>query len=379
LIGLRERRLFKALNSHHKKLKGKIERERINDDNFRRQTLYSEELLNYYSLIDDDFSFEAGRMGLLEYDSLLYLYRLTLFCIRKTSVIVAHQHDVLDYILKSIDIEQLYFDLKNSKIVNKGIFKLLLSLILLQKTQDEKLYNEIKEFSFSYSEKFNKGNIFIGYHYLREYIAGKIDKGHNQYLKERYSIYKKLEHDYHNKGGLKITFVDFDNFIKSSIANKDLSWAKYLVGKYIGELEEKGNWGLGNYYNALILFHEKKFDQALSALAFFNLNRIILDEFFLIRDLRTLILQIYFEKGLIDEAFYFVDSFYHYLKNNPKVTERNKLLYGNFLKYYKELINIVSKETYSQLRVLKKNVLEDRMTEKQWILEKIDYLEGKYK
>ncbi len=374
LHGLLNKKLFRHFKSHIKKVETGFTIDQIKDDVFRKKIFILEELLNHYALTDAAHAYEAGKMNLFEVDTLLYFYRLTLFSHRQTGITVHRKEDAFDYVLKSINTQQLYEELDKSDFVNKKIFKYLLSLILLQKTGDEKLYFEIKEFTFSYAEKFSKGSIFMGFHHLESFAANKITAGDGKYVKERYEIYKKKEYHYYDLGNLPMMFVDFDNFFKSALIYDDVSWAKHLIEKYVSGLEKKGNKGLGNYYNAQLLFHKKEYDKAFSLIAFFNLSSMTIDEFFLSRELRTLMLQIYFEKGLIEDSRYLIDSFYHYLNDSKKLNEGSRTSYVNFIKFYKELIRIITNENYSSLNDFKNNVLTSKVSKKSWLVEKIDDL-----
>jgi len=374
LHGLLDKKLLRHFKSHIKKVETGLITVEIKDDIFRRKIFYMEELLNYYAFTDAAYAYESGKMALFEIDTLLYFYRLTLFSHRQTGITVNQKEDALDFLMKSINIKQLYEELDKSDFGNKKIFKFLLSIFLLQKTGDEKLYFEIKQFTFSYSEKFYKHSPFFGFHYLEMFASNKIAAGDRKYVKERYEIYRKKEYQHYDLGNFSIRFVDFDNFFKSALTNDDVSWAKHLIEKYVSGLEKKRNKGLGNYYNAQLLFHEKEYDEAFSLITYFNLSSIAVDEFFLSRELRTLMLQIYFEKGLTEDSRYLIDSFYRYLNDSKKLNEDSRTGYLNFIKFYKELIRIITNENYINLNNFKKNVLTSRVNKKSWLIEKIDDL-----
>lgn len=378
--GLLNKGLYKLFLLRLRKAEKEFANDMVDDDYFQYQALIKGEQLNFYNRTDNEFSYESEKMNMLEIDTLYYFYRLAQVYYNKQSIAADNEYNVIHYMLDAIDIKKLYNEIESSKISNKPVLKFLLSLPLLQQTRDEAMYKEIKEFSFSHSAKYPGKTIFIGYLYLLDFITYQIDKGNYEYFKERYLVYKyeeKVRYTENTGNNNQITFATLRNYFNAALRNNDVEWAEHLIEKYADMFEKDGEKRLRSYFKAFIHFHKKKFSEALAALADFNITEHFLDDFTFTRNMRTLFLQIYFELGYIDEAFYSIDSFYHYLNRNKKVNQKNRVYFGNFLKYYKELITMVSKDDYTNLHMLKENVIENKIIKKSWLLEKINGLEYK--
>ncbi len=378
LKGLLSKKIYKVFLQRFNRIEKNTNRDIIDDDHYVSIGILKGEILNYYAREGKEFEYEKEKINLLEIDSLYFFYRLAQVNYRRKSYTSENDYNVTDYLLPGIDIKKLYDKIESSDIKNKPVLKFLLSLPLLQQTRDENLYRDIKEFSFSYISKYPARNLFIGFLYLHDFITYKIEQGCLEYYRERYLVYKFEERvHYTDEIKDKIIFSHLKNYVNAALKNNDLQWAEYLIEKYSEIFVQKGEVWLKNFLNAFILFHKKEYKQALASIGEFNINEQSAGNFVFTRDMRTLFLQIYFELRYIDEAFYSIDSFYHYLKNNKKINLKNRTYYGNFVKYYKELLTMVSKENYSNLEKLKKNITVNKIVRKSWLLEKISEIESK--
>jgi hypothetical protein len=378
LKGLLRKKLYRAFLQRLNKIEKNTLPDIIDDDHFVSGGLLKGEMLNYYNMEGKEFEYEKEKVNILEIDSLYFFYRLAQVNYRRQSFASENDYNVTDYLLLGIDIRKLYDKIESSDIKNKPVLKFLLSLPLLQQTRDENLYSDIKKFSFSYISKYSAKTLFIGFLYIHDFISYKIEQGCYEYYTERYRVYKFEERfHYTEETKDKISFAVLRNYFNAALKNNDIRWAEYLVEKYKEVFEQKGEVWLKNFLNAFILFHKKEYTQALASIAEFNINEQSAGDFAFTRDMRTLFLQIYFELGYINEAFYSIDSFSHYLKNNKKINQKNRTYFGNFVKYYKELLTMVSKENYSNLGKLKKNIAANKIIRKSWLLEKISEIESK--
>ena len=174
---------------------------------------------------------------------------------------------------------------------------------------------------------------------------------------------------------MKIIFTFFRNFILSGINTGDLSWSKYVLNRYIREIEGKGNKGIKYYFDALILFNDGKYEEALNSIKKIDLKNLAMDKFGLSFDIRFLKFKIFFELRLIEDSIAMIDAFEHYLKNDEKLNKDLKPSYVSFIKIYKKLISCMIKEEYSGLEKIKEGLQKEKTAEKKWLLKKLSELE----
>jgi hypothetical protein len=377
LRGLRKKRLGSLFNSNFIKIERELERENVNEGDTVYQMLINMERTNFNLDTDNYLGLEISGMRHMELNALYFLERVAANYIEKTNIGVTQEikeSRIITKLNESIDYEGLYEQIKNSELFYKKRLLHFLSMILLHKTRNEQFYREIKATLFD-TPLWDIDIINLGFIYLLDFITYKVKSGDDSYLHERHLVYKKIEHDSFASGNVKIIFTFFRNFILSGINTGDFKWSKYVLGKYIDEIEGKGNTGIKFYFESLIAFHERDFQRALISINKLDPKNMALDKFGLFFDIRFLKFKIYFELNYIEESLAMIDSFEHFLKKDTKINKSVKPSYIGFIKYYKKLIQCRIKEDYSSVELLREKLQKEKANEKKWLLKKAAEME----
>jgi hypothetical protein len=371
---LKQRKLYKLFLHKYEKAVKLFDNEAIYEENIQFKILLDGTLASYYYETDNRNAGIKQSLKLLESNTLMYVFNLVK---AYNAWLVENKKSIggaINLMLESINFDRFLSSIESFESETKQKIRLLLLLIAFERSQDEKLYREIKQFCFRYSKEVNSTSVFVGYSFLQRYIKKKLAENKPEYYSERHQIYKIVEKNYYATGNNKMNFTDFRNFVLSAVVNRDIGWLNYTMRKYIPVLVQKGNEGLGLYFDSLIHFHEKEYDKALSVLSHFKTDRMMLHDIILTLDSKSLLLCIYYELGYFSEAFYNVDSFYVFIRKNKVIAPEQRQSFGGFIRYYKQLLKAKTDKDYHALNELKRKLTNESVNSKQWLLEKTEEL-----
>lgn len=376
LRGLRQKKLYGIFGNKYKKAMRSLERKNLNEGDTVYKKLLIMENCNLHLDMDNYSGWEAARLLDMEAITLYFLEYTAANHIQKTNVALnpgLDKNRIITALNENIDYEKLYSRIERSGLHYKKKMLHYLSMILLHNTRDEKYYHEIK--STFFDEPLEEIVVINpGYIYLLDFITYKIKSGESFYLKERHLIYKKIETDHFASGRMKIIFTFFRNFILSGINTGDYGWSKYILNKYIDEIESKGNYGIRFYFEALISFHENNFTGSLSCINKVDLKKLSMDKFGLLFDIRFLKFKLCYELKMTEESLAMIDALEHYLKHDVRISKLIKPAYKGFLKYYKKLIKCIIKEDYSEAANIAALIQKENVHEKKWLVKKAEEL-----
>ncbi len=378
LRGLRKKGLGSLFRSTLNRTQKALERENLNEGDTVHQMLVKMENANFNLDTDNYLGFEVSSMQHMELNTVYFLERVAANYIKKTNIAVseeAEENKIIKHINSSINYESLYEEVSGSQLYYKKRLLHYLTMILLHKNRDERHYRKIKATLFD-TKLLDVEVINLGYIYMLDFITYKIKSGDSSYLQERHTVYKKIEAESFASGNVKIIYTFFRNFILSGINTGDFRWSKYVLEKYINEIEGKGNTGIRFYLEALIFFHEGIFEGALNSINKLDLKKLMMDKFGLFFDIRFLKFKIYFELDLIEESLALIDSFEHFLKKDERINASLKPSYYGFIKYYKKFTRCRIREDYSAIASSIEKIQREDVHEKKWLIKKAAELTG---
>lgn len=378
LRGLRKKRLGSLFRSSYIKTEKELERENLNVGDTIHQMLINMENANFNLDMDNYLGFEVSSMRHMELNTLYFFERVAANYIEKTNIAVTpeiEKNNILKNLNNTIDYEGLYEEISGSHLYYKKRLLHYLSMILLHRTRNETFYRQIKASLFD-TPLWDEDIINLAYIYLLDFITYKIKSGDDSFLHERHIVYKKIENDSFASGNVKIIFTFFRNFILSGINTGDFEWPKYVLSRYINEIEGKGNTGIKYYFEALIFFHEGNFKSALHSINRLDLKNIAMDKFGLFFDIRFLKFKIFYELDQIEDSLSMIDSFEHFLKKDERINVSIKPAYYGFIKYYKIFIQCKIREDYSLLNAGPEKIRNENVHEKKWLIKKAQELSG---
>lgn len=166
----------------------------------------------------------------------------------------------------------------------------------------------------------------------------------------------------------------YANIVSMAGNLKKFDWAE----KFIIDFKDRLHPSSGEQYyllaNVILNIKKKNYEDALQYLTKFKskneIEKITLKRFQIM---------IYYESGFFDELYSLIDTSKHFISYDIKVTETAKNVFANFLYFVQKLAELKSgikdgKRNEISLHNLKDEIMKREVSNKIWLLEKIDEL-----
>ncbi len=197
-------------------------------------------------------------------------------------------------------------------------------------------------------------------------------KDNTDVKKELFSLYKScLEENAYKISDKDFMHPDFyRNVIMAITYLKEYDWGIKFVNKYSNELKPEFRDNMKNYSMAVIYYGQNEFEKSLE-----SISKVKYDLLHFKIDVKILMLKIFYELKLIEQAYSLTDTFKHYLKNNNEMPPDVKLSYNNFLKYYLLLSKQKSDIRKNKIANIKSELSEEKhLFHSKWLMEKAELL-----
>lgn len=152
---------------------------------------------------------------------------------------------------------------------------------------------------------------------------------------------------------------------------QECEWAYEFIDKYSAELRPELRDNLSLYSRALIDYRLGKYEESLS-----NIAKVKYDLVAFKSDVKTLMLRIFYELKLEDQAAAVADSARHYIKTAKEFNDYFRTGYRNFLNFYMKILKLRVSDARSKsadAKVLGKEMdAEKNLIQRKWLMEKIE-------
>jgi hypothetical protein len=234
---------------------------------------------------------------------------------------------------------------------------------------------KMRDIFFDHIHFFSHHEKHILFNELANYCILKKEKGDPTFSKEEFNIYRKMIESYSLPGDEKNEFfhaVLFRNIVLSGILNKEFHWVENFSDKFIPLLRPEQRDSMKHFVSANLAFERKEYRTALDSLNSMNFD-LILNKF----DVRNLMLKIYFELELYEQAYSYIDAYRHFLSGNKESARIHYEQYGNFISLYTRLLKAKEEKDYDILGSFEKYIEDTEMlASRAWLTEKINELKS---
>ncbi len=283
----------------------------------------------------------------------------------RTVINVNYEDDFRDVIVNYIDSHPEYLDVP--------VLKLHFLELCLLLRDDEKYFYELEEHLINNFHAFSWGEKFSTMSILENYCLAMIYKDKPKYYEEKHKLHQFIiKHKLFAKyEGGKISETEFHNITGIGFRLGKFDWVENFIHENKDNLEEKDKDNVLNMSFSKLYLAKRDFDNALE-----HLNKIQdIDDVYYKMMKKTITLEIYYEKGLIVEAFNLIDNFKHYVANDKITTAVEKERVTNFIRLTHDLLKIKSKQDYKSLYLVEKELKEKpNIFKKDWLMKKADEL-----
>lgn len=245
----------------------------------------------------------------------------------------------------------------------------LCALMINYDCVNDDYYFRLKELFYKNINKFTHGTKYNIYMSLLNYCGNKHwNDRDNYYRREQFSLFKDML-----DGGLYswaenecMTIIIFRSILSICTMLKEFDYMEEFIKNYVDKLAPDQRENMYNFSSAKLNFVKKRFVQALEFITKVNY------ELFTFKyDVKTLMMQIYFELGYIEEAFSLMETYKRFLANNKNVSQSFRVWNMNFIRFYGKLLNLKAGKNSIDLHSLEKEISTTTNSASQnWLLEK---------
>lgn len=359
---LGKRGASKAWIAHHHKFEDYLASEKIHDASYYSHA-WEMEYSNLSLMSQGKVSAQEGTIARAgEYLDRFYLIRKLELCCEIFNVqnVFAHEHQIflLDEILTHLE-NRSYDDVPVIVIY----FRILMTL---RESENEDHYYLLRSLLIQHEDVVAKQALRDMYKYVLNYCIKKINLGNVSWQKELFDIYKvTLQSRVLLTEGV-LSHRDFKNIITISLRQRELAWAEEAIPLYLPQLDAKERDNARKYNTANLFFHKGDFSGALRLLQQVDFSDIFYD-----LDARSIVLKTWFELDEEDSFEYHAAAFRTFLKRNKSVSEYQRTIYENLIRYTSRLMRIGGKR--KQILELKEEIQRVmNIADLRWLLSKLE-------
>jgi len=214
-------------------------------------------------------------------------------------------------------------------------------------------------------EKFSLRELRDIYAFAQNYCIRKVNTGRTVYLRELFNIYNFILENKIIFDNDELSHAEFKNICTIALRCEELKWTENFIEKYASSLRADLRKNSVNYNMARVHFSKKEYRTALKLLTGTEFT----DVYYHL-DAKSLLLKVYYETSDIEPLLSLFSSFRIYLKRSKLISEYQRTIYTNQIRFVKKLIkvNVTSKKALAKLTdEVEKN---KEIADYGWVLEK---------
>lgn len=242
---------------------------------------------------------------------------------------------------------------------------------------NKEFYQKAKSLFFENRTVLSRYDKNFFYADLINIVNTKVIKNEGTYRKESFLLLKLcLEDKAYKMSDNDFMQPDFyRNVIVITNFLREYDWADNFINEFTTELNPVYRENMMYYSMAYISFGRGDFESALE-----HITKVKYDLANFKVDVKILMLKIYYELKLYEQAISIVDAFKHYIKNAKNIRNKVKDSYSDFLKKFVMILKLNSNDKNSDAGLLKlKLIKKENHYEKSWLLEKLNEIENSKK
>lgn len=242
-----------------------------------------------------------------------------------------------------------------------------LVLKTLTEPDNEEHFRELRSMVLTTGKLFSANEEEELYQYLKNYCIKKLNTGKTNYVNELFDIYKSSLKNSRNLKPGKLSPWEFKNIVTVGLRLREFDWVKSFIDLYVRYLDPQHQKNATVYNMANWHFNKKEYAQTLRLF-----QQVEFTDLYYQLDTRAILLKTYFETQAVDSFFYHASAFRTFLSRNRLISDYQKKIYRNLIKYSVQLMRDIGntskvKEIYDEILEVKQIAdfrwLEEKMTE----------------
>ena len=204
------------------------------------------------------------------------------------------------------------------------------------------------------------------YGYAMNYCIKKINTGRNEYLDKVFTLYKLLlEHDIIYEGQY-ISQWDYKNIVTVGLRLQEIGWTEKFIEDYASRLQRDVRKNAYKYNLANLNYFKGDFKETMLLLREVEFTDMSYE-----LSSKTLLLKSYFELEEYVALFPHADTFKLFLRRNKKISDYQKTIYKNLIRYIVKLSKLKARFRKVPPRLVREIQDSGEIADKTWLLNKL--------
>ncbi|MBL4654652.1 MAG: hypothetical protein JKY33_02355, partial [Bacteroidia bacterium] len=164
---------------------------------------------------------------------------------------------------------------------------------------------------------------------------------------------------------------DYKNIVTVGLRVEEIEWTKKFIHDYEKKIAVEFRKNAFTYNLACLHFHQKEYTKALKLF-----QEVDFTDVYYSLDSKSKLLKIYYELEEVEGLYSLIDSFRTYLRRNKLISDYQKTVYLNLIKYVKKAMQIKLNGNDTKKIIVLKNEVESnkQVADINWLTAKLDDL-----
>lgn len=232
--------------------------------------------------------------------------------------------------------------------------------------QEESHFNELLRLLEKYSAQFPPAENKVMYGYAMNYCIRKINIGKEDYQEKLFRLYELLiQHESIYEGNF-ISQWDYKNIVTVALRLNKIDWTENFINNFKERLHPGVRGNAFKYNLASLNYFKKKFDKTLLLLREVEFTDLSYE-----LSSKTLLLKSYYELNEYHALSNHADTFKLFLRRNRKISEYQKTIYKNLIRYITKLSKLKSVRKRLSKKLVTEIEASKDIADKTWLLGKM--------
>jgi len=235
-----------------------------------------------------------------------------------------------------------------------------------EEPENETYFSELLLLLEKHSPLFPPTEIKVMYGYAMNYCIKKINFGREDYQQKLFRLYELLiQHDSIYEGNF-ISQWDYKNIVTVALRLNKIDWAEDFINDFKDKLHPQVRVNAYKYNLANLNYFKKKFDKTLLLLREVDFTDLSYE-----LSSKTLLLKSYFELNEYEALFNHANTFKLFLRRNKRISEYQKTIYKNLIRYIVKLSKLKSLKQRVPKNLVEQIKNSKDIADKGWLLHKV--------
>lgn len=206
-------------------------------------------------------------------------------------------------------------------------------LLTLAEPEKEEHYQSFLELLESSARYFGHEEVGQLYAFALNYCIKKLNEGRGDYLKKLFVLYQRLLDKKVIFNGPFILQQHFKNIATTAIRLEEYEWTEAFLEAYSLKVSPDARENASTYNFAALYFAKGDYSRAMRLL-----REVEFTDVYYHVDSKALLLKTYYELEEWEPLLSVIEAFGNYLRRNRMISEYQRKVYWNFLKFAKKLV-----------------------------------------